>query len=648
MKKFCFLALLFLPASRLFPIELPDLFSDHMVLQRGRPVPVWGTASPGERITVTLAGVARSAITSAEGTWRVDLPAMAAGGPFELVVAGKETIVCKDLLVGEVWLCSGQSNMALSVRESARADSEIAAARYPAIRLFEVNHVVSPVPLSCRCGTGWTPCDPAHIAGFSAAAYFFGRELYNAMQVPIGLINASYGGTLIEAWTSADALRDVSSTSSIIAEMEKYAAGDTAYLAQYRKKTESWKIDLNGKDPAFETPGLTWKDPEYDDTAWDTLPVPQLWEGRLANYDGALWYRTRVSLPVSWAGQELTLTLGPADDIDVTWFNGVFIGSGEQWDMPRTYTVPSGLAKAGENLLAIRVLDNNGPGGLWGSSESYALKNSRGESIPLAGRWPVKLGLPKGSIPPSPVSFQDRNCPTVLFNGMITPLIPYALAGIIWYQGESNTWNAAQYQTLFPLMIGDWRRHWGEGELPFLYVQLANYFQHATEPGESDWAELRDAQRRTLAVGNTGMAVAIDIGDSLDIHPRNKQEVGRRLGLIARSRVYGERIEFSGPLYESMMVKKNQIYLTFRHAEGLCSKGRPLQGFTVAGTDRKFYPARARIDGKRVVVSSTHVPQPAAVRYGWAMNPVCTLYNGADLPASPFRTDDWPGTTWGF
>ena len=378
------------------------------------------------------------------------------------------------------------------------------------------------------------------------------------------------------------------------------------------------------------------------------MHVPENWqiEG-LQDYDGAIWFRKEFDVPSTWLGQDLTLNLGPIDDIDVTWFNGILAGSEEQWAHSRSYRIPAALVKEGRNAIAIRVLDTGGPGGIWGAPEQLALKRNAQDSIPLAGEWYYRMSLARNEIPAPPFSVENPNCPTVLFNGMISPLIPFAMRGVIWYQGESNAYNAFQYRTLFSAFIQDWRMHWNQGDFLFLFVQLANFMPVAAEPVEDTWAELREAQLMTLSQKNTGMAVTIDIGDAADIHPKNKQEVGNRLAAWARKIVYQEKVDCSGPINQNMRIQGDKIRLTFNHVgTGLMIKGgEELKGFAIAGEDRKFRWAKARIEGKQVVVWSPEVSAPKAVRYGWSSNPICNLYNQAGFPASPFRTDDWPGLT---
>jgi len=632
-------------------ITLAALFTDNMVLQQNSIIPVWGKAEAGSLIRVGFDGQVRVAEADRNGNWSLELPPLPAGGPYTMMISGKDTLVLNNILIGEVWLCSGQSNMAWSLRnlgDDFDTPKDISAADYPNLRIMDIDHVTSPQPLQTVGNSGWKVCSPATIGDFSAVAYYFGKYIHEAVKVPVGLINASYGGTGIEAWSSANSLSYFPEFKGTVEALEKYAAKDPEYLAVYLKSQEEWKRSFNHTDPGFPENGLNWNDPLYDDSDWNAMSLPCLWsDEKLVDFDGAIWFRKTIDLPDDWANKELRLSLGPVDDIDVTWFNGEKIGSGEQWDAPRIYSVPSKIVRSGKNCVAIRVLDTGGPGGIWGQPSDLKLCAGESDSLPIAGEWRFKIALEKNKIPRQPFSVESPNCPTVLFNGMINPLIPFAMRGVIWYQGENNTWNARQYKRLFPSMIRDWREKWQMGNFPFFYVQLANYLNPYDQPQEDQWAELREAQLVTLNVPNTGMAVAIDIGDAQDIHPKNKREVGRRLALLARNRIYHQPVADTGPSFKSMKREGQAIRLLFDHAEkGLIAKNAEiLQGFAIAGSNRKFIYADARIEGSHVIVYSPHIKEPVAVRYAWAVNPVCNLFNKDGLPASPFRTDDWPGTT---
>jgi len=498
---------LLLAANAFADVRLARIFSDHAVLQRGKPVPVWGTAEPGEKVTVEFRGQKISTVAGDTGEWRVTLKPMPAGGPFQMTVRGNNTVVLNDVLVGEVWVASGQSNMEWPVALSNNAEQEIAQANNPQIRLFVVPKAVADRPLKDLSGGAWQPCTSETVRNFSAVGYFFARELQRALKVPVGVIETAWGGTPAESWTSKPTLM---------------AHPSLRYLLE------------------------NWQRAEVD--------YPQA----LENYQKQL----------------------------------------AEWER--------------------------------------AAAQARAEGKPE----------PKKPDPPQEPRTNPWK-PSGLFNAMIAPIVPYAIQGAIWYQGESNAGRAYEYRTLFPAMIQDWREAWAQGDFPFLFVQLANFMAAKPEPGESAWAELREAQLMTLSLPKTGMAVAIDIGDANDIHPRNKQDVGKRLALNALAIAYGKKVVYSGPIYERMKREGNAIRLYFKHVDGGLTtlNGEPLKGFAIAGADRKFVCAEARIDGNTVVVSSPQVPEPVAVRYAWADNPVCNLYNRAGLPASPFRTDDWPGVT---
>ncbi|MCW8133672.1 MAG: 9-O-acetylesterase [Planctomycetota bacterium] len=626
-----------------------------MVVQRGIKVPVWGWAEAGTKITVKLGEQSAEATADEKGAWKAELPAMEAGGPFELTVTGKETKTLKNVMVGDVWVCSGQSNMEWGLWGIKNSKEEIAAAKFPNIRLFAVQKTISATPKDDPATGGWVECGPGTVTGFSAVGYFFGRHLHEQLKVPIGLIHTSWGGTVAEAWTSREALAKLEDFKPVMESIEKAEANLPELQKEYDAKLAEWKKAVEAADPGTKDAEKAWFKPETDAAAWKPLDLPSHWEkGGLPDFDGVVWFRREVEIPEAWASKELTLSLGPIDDADITWFNGTQVGATDGWNVARKYKVPGDLVKAGKNTLAVRVLDTGGPGGLYGKPEQLTLVPAGmadAKPVSLAGAWSFNPGMSLQEIPARPLppaSINNQNSPTALYNGMLAPVIPYGIKGAIWYQGESNAGRAFQYRTLFPAMIQDWRGRWGEGDFPFFFVQLANFMAAKPEPGESAWAELREAQRMTLSLPNTGMATIIDIGEAGDIHPKNKQDVGLRLALAARGVAYGEKLVYSGPSYKSMAVEEGKIRLTFDHVGGgLEAKGgEPLKSFAIAGEDKVFVWADAKIDGETVVVSSAKVEKPVAVRYAWADNPEgCNLYNKDGLPASPFRTDDWPGVT---
>jgi len=501
-------------------VTLPALFCDNMVLQHGVAVPVWGKADPGEAVAVAMCDQEQKATAGDDGKWLVRLDPLTYGGPFRLTVTGNNRIEINNVLVGEVWVCSGQSNMQWNVANSDNAPQEIADAQYPKIRLFTVQRTSSLTPLQDVQGT-WVECSPETVPGFTAVGYFFGRDLHRELNLPIGLINSSWGGTPAEAWTTLEKMDEYEQTKSLVERVRAQIAEHPDLVANWAQ----YNAEFNKASSEYQKARAEWQKAVERAKQEGTQPPP----------------------------------------------------------------------------------------------------------------------APKG---PGPVG--NHCTPSALYNAMIQPLIPYGIQGAIWYQGEGNAGRAYQYRTLFAAMIECWRENWGQGDFPFLFVQLANFMAVQTDPNNgSAWAELREAQTMTLQLPNTGMAVTIDIGEAENIHPRNKQDVGQRLALWALAKTFNRDIEYLGPAYKAMAVEGNKIRLQLDHVGGgLVARGGPeLKGFVIAGEDKKFVWATAEIEGDTVVVSSPEVAAPVAVRYGWADNPVCNLYNEEGLPASPFRTDDWPGVT---
>lgn len=636
---------------------LHPLFADHAVLQRDARVPVWGWAAPGAKITVSFAGQEKNATAGTDGKWMASLdPMKASSKPREMIVTSsagnpprseamagqRKRVRISDVLVGDVWICSGQSNMEMGI-EACNVSDEIAAADFPRIRLLTVPKKIAYTPeLTLQCA--WLPCSPTTVTqggwgGFSAAGYFFGRELHRDLDIPIGLIHTSWGGTVCEAWTSRDALARLGDFKSGIEQVEQVTSSPEP--DQLGAVMDKW---YQANDPGTSR---AWFKPETDVSTWKAANMPANWTAcGLPGYEGIVWAQRTFEAPAAWAGRELVLSLGTIGDVDTTWVNGITVGRTDYYDQTRTYKVPAAVVKTGRNVIAMRVV-NAGGGGFFGTAEQIKVHPSGddGSAISLAGPWRVQDTATRASTGAALVG--NPNICTVLYNGMIAPLIPFAIQGAVWYQGESNAERAYQYRALLQTMIKDWRSRFGVGDFGFHIVSLANCKQVSDAPQESDWAELREAQAMAAkALPNCGMALAIDIGDAADIHPRNKQEVGRRLALSALAITYGKNIEWSGPWYKSMEITGKGIRLTFDHAQsGLVAKGDKLIGFAIAGKDRKFVWADAVIDGKTVLVSTPAVPKPVAVRYGWDANPTCNLSNGDNLPAVPFRTDDWPGVT---
>ena len=618
------------------------VFGANMVLQRDEPVKVWGTADKNETVTVAINGQSVKTKTNRNGKWSVMLKPMPAGGPHTLTVAGRGNKMAFDgVLVGEVWLCSGQSNMDWQVKSCNDAAKEIAAADYPMIRCFAMEKNMSAVPLESFSGS-WTVCSPETAGDFTAVGYFFARELWNELEVPIGMINAAWGGTDIETWTSAD------SYEALPASVRRNYSPETLSLLSRMSGPEGVeqrkKYDADfAADPALAG---KWYENPGDPATWQTIKVPQEWSATsLAGDDGHVWFRREFMLPESADGMRGIISLGPIDDLDITWVNGVEAGRSDRHDIQREYILDQGVLRGGTNTVTVRVTDTGGGGGMYGNPDELWISTG-GTQYPLAGEWTYKP-----SVITTAYGIVQRN-PNIhnslLYNAMINPIKELRIRGAIWYQGENNAYDAYAYRILFPNMINDWRACWGY-EFPFYWVQLANFMAEAPVPRESSWAELREAQTMTLALPQTGQAVIIDVGDPADIHPGNKQDVGRRLALNALAKDYGHTdIVWSGPTYMSYSVDGNRVTVTFDTCgSGLVvlNKYGYIEGFAVAGADRVFHLGKAWLEDGKVVVCSDMVAEPVAVRYAWSDNPQANLFNKEGLPAAPFRTDDWPGIT---
>jgi sialate O-acetylesterase len=650
-------------SASLADVTLPSILSDGMVLQRNSSATLWGWASPGEQISVkaTWKTDGASADTQADpsGRWRVSLKTPEAGGPYSVSFSGQTSLTLRDILIGEVWVCSGQSNMEMAVGDVGPgysgvkgAEEEIKGANFPQIRLFTVRNDISLVP-RIDCQGSWTACSPESVRTFSATGYFFGRKLNQELNIPIGLISSDWGGTVAESWTSGaglDAFPEFKGTRDMLARLaDPNTRGDASKGA-----IDGW---WNSIDTRPNSAGAGWAEAGADDKSWASATLPATWAGDLANFDGFGYYRRSVDISEAFlknAG-DWTLELGPIDDRDDAWVNGERVGGTRQdgmWNSPRKYTFPSKLLKPGRNVVGVRVLDTSGPGGINGQAGQMLLRSPDGQTIALSGEWKFKRGPGRNETPAIPESIQlGPNYPSMLYNGMIAPIQNFCIRGAIWYQGESNRDRAAQYSKLFPAMIRDWRKGWaGSGaaaDFPFYFVQIAP-FNYGGDSGQT--SELREAQLSTVrSTPNTGMAVTMDIGEIPDIHPKNKQEVGRRLALWALAKTYGKAdVQFSGPLYTSAKADGSKMRISFEHTFGGLRAGKEghdaaLTHFWIAGENKQFYKADAVIDGETVVVSSPNVPKPVAVRYGWSTIAEPNLFNAAGLPASSFRTDDWQG-----
>jgi len=610
------------------------IFSDHMVLQRDQPVRVWGWGEPGAGVVVRIGDHAAATSTGSDGQWELLLPPFEAGGPSTLTVESGSTLTVSDVLFGDVWVASGQSNMewrlSSGVIDGAR---EIAEADYPDIRFFDVPNAVSPKPRTRLEDGEWRICNPENAPDMSAVAYFFARHLHREKGVPVGIVDATWGGTPAEAWTSAEMLLTLPDYRERVTEILESDRDWEQELRENEARGEARQELIRDFEKA-KSYGI--QRPEYDDTSWKTVRLPN--EDPLSD---VVWLRKAVALEtVGESGYELRL--GAFGNVDAVFVGGTEVHHQTGSEQTRKVSVPAGALKKGDNVIAVRAL--NGWNNQVRVGQPGPVELRSGDAvIDLEGEWRYSNTVE----PPMPEYVRYSHTPTFLYNAMIAPIAGYGLKGAIWYQGESNAGRAHAYRTLFPTMIQDWRVRWREGHFPFLFVQLANWRDRKPQPAASDWAELREAQLLTLALPDTGMAVTIDIGEADDIHPRNKQDVGTRLALAARRIAYGEDLVYSGPLYRSMEVRGDEVALSFDHVgTGLSTRdGEKLTGFAVAGEDRQFAWAEARIEGHQVLVRADLVPAPVAVRYGWADNPDCNLVNREGLPASPFRTDTWPGIT---
>ncbi len=643
-KKWTLLLLFFIASGLSAQVKLPLLFSNNMVLQQGIEIPVWGWASPGEKITVTIDKTVASAKTTKDGKWSLKFPAMEYGGPHKMTVTGKNTVTFENIMIGEVWVCSGQSNMEFHLITAKNGEAEIAASDYPDIRLFTVKKRISQNPQDQLEDGEWLKCSPATSPHFSAIAYFFGRELNQKLHVPIGLINTSWGGTIAETWTSDQMIAQNPDFTNQLEQLKKVNLDDYAKSIEKEVRdrvgeTSTVDMGMNGDQPI-------WAAPEFNDTSWKTMQLPGYIESNgLQGVDGIIWFRKEIYLTPAEANQNSTLYLAKVNDSDNTFINGTLVGVTKlQAEKSRVYPIQAGILKPGKNILTVQMEDIGGMGGIYGNPATLYLQCGE-KIISLVGSWKYKVGLVKFNTVLSPNSY-----PTLLYNGMIQPLVHYGIRGTIWYQGEGNAGRAKQYQRVFPDLIKDWRNHWNQGDFPFLFVQLANFMKTDSLPQESAWAELREAQSMALALPNTGMAVITDVGEALDIHPKDKQTVGKRLAISALKAAYNQDIIYSGPVYTEMKINGNKVALFFDQVGSgmkIRDKYGYIKGFAVAGEDHKFFWATVQLTGPNTLeVTSPEVQNPVAVRYAWGNNPDdANLYNSVDLPASSFRTDKWKGVT---
>ncbi len=623
-------------------VTLPKLIGDGMVLQRESTVKIWGWSGENEKIIVSFIDSVYEIRANYSGEWEIMFSDLKAGGPYTMNINAGNKITINDILIGDVWICSGQSNMELNMeRVSPVYESEIANCENPYIRYFEVPKKYNfNEPQKDMVNGQWISASPFNILKFSAVSYFFALELYKKYKVPVGLINASLGGSPAEAWLSEDALK---AFPAHYQEAQRFKDTSLINKIETQDKTRfgAWYSKLRQNDAGYKNPDQPWYMPELNTSDWPEMNIPGYWaDHQTGNINGVVWFRKDVQVPATMVGNPAKLLLGRIVDADSVFINGVFVGTTGYQYPPRRYNIPSGLLKKGVNTIVVRVISNIGKGGFITDKE-YILE-AEGQEIDLKGNWKYQVGAIM-----DPLESQTfiRWKPLGLYNAMIAPLVKYSIKGVIWYQGESNTGRPKEYLTLFPALINDWRDKWQQGSFPFIYVQLPNFMEATEQPSESNWALFREAQLMALSLPNTGMAVAIDIGEWNDIHPLNKKDVGYRLALASQKVAYNDdEVVYSGPMFQSMNIVGNKVIITFSNTgSGLNAKGEAeLKHFAIAGPDKKFIWANAKIENNKVLVWSDTIRNPVAVRYAWADNPRgANLYNKEGLPASPFRTDKW-------
>ena len=662
---FAFLLLAQLGFSQL---SAAKIFSDNMVLQRDVKIPVWGWAKEGEHIKMIFDGQTYHT-TAAHGKWEFTLPPHPAGKRYGILIQGvSEKIALRNITFGDVWLCGGQSNMEWFLEAAKNGEEEVQKANYPDIRLFEVPHKIAPKPVKDLIEGSWQACTPETAKQFSAVGYFFGRKLHQELKIPIGLINDNYGGTVIETWMSPDAFTGMPNYEKQIAQLTTKDLEKKK--AQTKTKFDAWISKFSSEDLGKKRNTFIWKNNDFAQAP--TMQLPTQWESagikELENLNGVVWLEKDFYLTKQQAESLAELSLGPIDDSDITWINGHKIGeTANRWNKNRNYTIPENILKPGENKLVVRIEDYLGGGGIYGKENQLFIQfKGQEKKISLAGKWHYKVGYTATEPMPMSADFGPNSAPTLLYNGMIYPIKKFPVKGVIWYQGETNTYRAVEYKTLKPKWIRNWRKLWNNPTMPIIWVQLANYQTPQIQPHESAWAELREAQQEALAEPNTAMITAIDIGEAKTIHPLNKQEVGRRLALAALAEVYQKSVKYKSPRFLSIKKKRKYFDISFTDVyDGLQLADTPkdkdclthqalkkykfITGFTIAGKDQIFHWAKAQLLAPNKI--RVFIPKrlhAVAVRYAWANNPdPANIINSEGFPLLPFRTDHWKLSTDG-
>jgi sialate O-acetylesterase len=635
------LFLFLIPVISFSQVRLPKLISDGMVLQRDTNVKIWGWASASEKIAIQFIGSTYHTTANSNGEWEVMLPELKPGGPYVMQINASNSTTINDILVGDVWVCSGQSNMQFSMRGLVSIyPDDIKNSENQFIRQFMVSQGFSLNAKGTDFRSGkWQYANPNSVLNFTAAGYYFAKKLYEIYKVPIGLINASVGGSSAEAWISEESIK---SFPKYFEDVQKFKA--SGYIEKINKmddeRVRNWNRQLRQNDEGYKNPEKSWYDPELSTTDWETMHVPGYWADTKAGpANGVVWFRRKINIPASVVGTPAILKLGRIADADSVFINGRFVGSTGSQYSERKYKIPVDLLKEGENTIVVRVVNYIRHGGFVPGKQYDILANN--DTVNLEGEWKYRVGATAEPL-------EDRlftgKIPTGLFNSMIAPMLNYRIKGVLWYQGESNTSRAFEHYDLFKLLIKDWRYNWHQGNFPFIYVQLPNFVEVNVETTKYDWAYFRESQLKALSIPHTGMAVSIDIGEGNDIHPVNKKDLGYRLALAAQKAAYDEKgIVYSGPIYKSMKISNNKVILTFTNAgKGLTSKNNEeLKCFEICGVDNEYFPSKAKIVKDKIIVWNDDVINPVAVRYAWENNPLRpNLYNKEGLPASPFRTSE--------
>ena len=672
-------------------VTLPGWMTSNMVLQQQTTMHLKATAKKGATVKITPSWDNVTTKVKADkqtGAFDFDLRVPKAGGPYTLTFDDGKKTVLENVMAGEVWFCSGQSNMEMPLHSNWASvknwQQEVADANHPLVRLFQVEKTVAHTPqtkVPYGHTKGWVVSSPEMAEKFSAAAYFFAREVSQKLGIAVGVVNSSWGGTPAETWVSHERLRGVTGFEDYLARIEETGYDDAKLNQVYQEERVAWQKRVFGEDKGLidaDYNRACWATVDFDDSAWKTMKQPVRWStNELKDWDGLVWFRRTIDIPADWAGKDVKLCLGEIDDRDISYWNGERVGATNNWNNKRQYTIPGRLVKAGRNVITVRVYDTGGEGGFLGEAEGMKVLNGD-KSLSLAGDWKYEKSMSKKAIDSKPEAEprgpNDAWFPSNLYNAMVSPFLDMPVRGFIWYQGCSNVGRATQYESLFQTLILDWQERFNkhaevaaypkpapqQGErrrgfrsqedskaLPFYFVQIANYLARKDVQPESQWAAIREAQRKSLQLDGVGMAVNIDIGEANDIHPKNKQEVGRRLALLALNRTYGREEPCAAPDFYQMRVQDGKAMLTFRPTQGsdVLAQNNDVKGFIVAGPDHKWHVAKARVEGERfmtrVIVECPDVSYPIAVRYAWADNPECNLYTQSGLPVGPFRTDDW-------